>query len=338
MKKSSSSKQWLRRHVNDPYVKRSKREGYRSRSAYKLPEIDDRDKLLKPGMVVVDLGAAPGGWSQVAAKRVGGAGAVATIDLLPMDPVAGVTVIEADFSSAKGVAAIEERLAGRKADIVLSDMAPNLTGIGVSDQARSMALAEIARDFALLHLQRQGALLVKIFQGAGYDEYLKSLRRTFEKVVVRKPDASRDESAEQFLLARHPGSVDGRRPHEVQRDRRSQAGRGALAPHEHLRLVVPDAAADRRVDLLHAPDAGRGTRGCLLVRQEPRAHVGREPEPGDVRRRGGRGRGQGGSRRARRLTARSVEVPEAGRSHSARRADGGLARHRQDAARARHRR
>jgi len=202
MKKSSSSKQWLRRHVNDPYVQRSKREGYRSRSAYKLTEIDDRDKLLKPGMVVVDLGAAPGGWSQVAAKRVGGAGAVVAIDLLPMEPVSGVTVIEADFSSAKGVAAIEERLAGRKADIVLSDMAPNLTGIGVSDQARSMALAEIARDFALLHLQRQGALLVKIFQGAGYDEYLKSLRRTFEKVVVRKPDASRDESAEQFLLAR----------------------------------------------------------------------------------------------------------------------------------------
>jgi len=202
MKKSHSSKQWLRRHVNDPYVQRSKREGYRSRSAYKLTEIDDRDKLLKPGMVVVDVGAAPGGWSQVAAKRVGRAGAVIAIDLLPMEPVSGVTVIEADFSSAKGVAAIEERLAGRKADIVLSDMAPNLTGIAVSDQARSMELAEIARDFALLHLQRHGALLVKIFQGAGYDEYLKSLRRTFEKVVVRKPDASRDESAEQYLLAR----------------------------------------------------------------------------------------------------------------------------------------
>ena len=202
MKKSSSSKQWLRRHVNDPYVQRSKREGYRSRSAYKLTEIDERDKLLKPGMVVVDLGAAPGGWSQVAAKRVGRSGAVIAIDLLAMEPISGVTVIEADFSSAKGVAAIEARLAGRKADIVLSDMAPNLTGIAVSDQARSMELAEIARDFALLHLQRQGALLVKIFQGAGYDEYLKSLRRTFEKVVVRKPDASRDESAEQFLLAR----------------------------------------------------------------------------------------------------------------------------------------
>ncbi len=202
MKKSSSSKQWLRRHVNDPYVQRSKREGYRSRSADKLTEIDDRDKLLKPGMVVVDLGAAPGGWSQVAAKRVGRVGAVVAIDLLPMEPVSGVTVIEADVSSAKGRAAITERLAGRKADIVLSDMAPNLTGIAVSDQARSLELAELALDFARLHLQREGALLVKIFQGAGYDEYLKSLRRAFVKVLVRKPDASRDESAEQYLLAR----------------------------------------------------------------------------------------------------------------------------------------
>jgi 23S rRNA (uridine2552-2'-O)-methyltransferase len=204
MKKSSSSKQWLRRHVNDPYVQRSKREGYRSRSAYKLTEIDDRDKLLKPGMVVVDLGAAPGGWSQVLAKRVGASGSIIAIDLLPMDPVSGVTFVQADFASAQGLAAIAEKLGGRKPDIVLSDMAPNLTGIGVSDQARTMALAEIALEFALLHLQRDGALLVKIFQGAGYDDYLKSLRRAFGKVVVRKPDASRDESAEQYLLARGP--------------------------------------------------------------------------------------------------------------------------------------
>ena len=202
MKKSSSSKQWLRRHVSDPYVRRSKREGYRSRSAYKLTEIDDRDKLLRPGMVVVDLGAAPGGWSQVLAKRVGASGSLIAIDLLPMDAISGVIFVQADFASAKGLAAIAEMLAGRKADVVLSDMAPNLTGIAVSDQARTMALAEIALDFALLHLQREGALLVKIFQGAGYDDYLKSLRRTFKKVVVRKPDASRDESAEQYLLAR----------------------------------------------------------------------------------------------------------------------------------------
>jgi 23S rRNA (uridine2552-2'-O)-methyltransferase len=202
VKKSKSSKQWLRRHVNDPYVQRSRKEGYRSRSAYKLTEIDERDKLLRPGQVVVDLGAAPGGWAQVAAKRVGAGGAVVGIDLLPVDPVAGVTFIEADFASRKGLEAVQQALEGRHLDLVLCDMAPNLSGIAVSDQARCMALAELARDFALLHLQPEGALLVKVFQGAGYDEYLKSLRAAFVKVVVRKPEASRDESAEQYLLAR----------------------------------------------------------------------------------------------------------------------------------------
>lgn len=202
MKKSHSSKQWLRRHVNDPYVQKSKREGYRSRSAYKLTEIDDRDKVLKPGQLVVDLGAAPGGWSQVAAKRVGKAGTVVAIDLLDMEPVPGVTLIKGDFSRPSGLQAVEAALAGRKADVVLSDMAPNMSGIAVSDQARALGVAELARDFALLHLQPEGALLVKIFQGAGYDEYLMSLRKAFRKVVARKPDASRDESAEQFLLAR----------------------------------------------------------------------------------------------------------------------------------------
>jgi 23S rRNA (uridine2552-2'-O)-methyltransferase len=202
MKKSHSSKQWLRRHVNDPYVQRSKREGYRSRSAYKLIEIDARDRLLAPGMTVVDLGSAPGGWAQVAAKRVGGAGRVIAIDLLEMEPIAGVEFLQGDFSGRKGLAAVREALGEAGADLVLSDMAPNLSGIAISDQARCMTLAEIARDFALLHLKRDGALLVKIFQGAGYDEYLQSLRRAFAKVAVRKPDASRDESAEQFLLAR----------------------------------------------------------------------------------------------------------------------------------------
>ena len=201
MKKSHSSKQWLRRHVNDPYVQRSKRDGYRSRSAYKLTEIDDRDKLLKGARVVVDLGAAPGGWSQVAAQRMPGATIVA-IDLLEMDSIPGVGFVKGDFTSRKGLAAVEAALAGRKADVVLSDMAPNMSGIAVSDQARSMELAELARDFALAHLAPDGSFLVKIFQGAGYDEYLKSLRREFVKVMVRKPDASRDESAEQFLLAR----------------------------------------------------------------------------------------------------------------------------------------
>ena len=202
MKRSKTSRQWLHRHVTDPYVQRSKREGYRSRSAYKLTEIDERDRLFKGGQVVVDLGAAPGGWSQVAAKRVGASGKVVAIDLLPVEPVAGVTLIQADFGSKKGLAEVEAALGTRQVDLVLSDMAPNMSGIAMSDQARSMELAEIARDFALLHLQPEGAFLVKIFQGAGYDEYLKSLRAAFRKVVVRKPDASRDESAEQYLLAR----------------------------------------------------------------------------------------------------------------------------------------
>ncbi len=201
MKKSHSSKQWLRRHVNDPYVQRSKREGYRSRSAYKLTEIDERDKVLRPGMTVVDLGAAPGGWSQVAARRVVPGGRVIAMDLLPMEAIAGVDVVQGDFTMKKGLAALREALGGGAADVVLSDMAPNMSGIAVSDQARSMELAELARDFALLHLKRDGMLLVKIFQGAGYDDYLLSLRRAFRKVVVRKPDASRDESAEQYLLA-----------------------------------------------------------------------------------------------------------------------------------------
>lgn len=201
-KKSHSSKQWLRRHVNDPFVQRSVREGYRSRSAYKLTEIDERDKLLRAGMVVVDLGAAPGGWSQVAAKRVGAKGRVIAIDLLPVAPIAGVTALQADFASEKGLAAVQAELGGRKADVVLSDMAPNMSGIAVSDQARSMELAEIARDFAQLHLQAEGVLVVKVFQGAGYDEYLRSLRSAFQKVVVRKPAASRGESAEQYLVAR----------------------------------------------------------------------------------------------------------------------------------------
>jgi 23S rRNA (uridine2552-2'-O)-methyltransferase len=203
VKKSHSSKQWLRRHVNDPFVQRAKKEGYRSRSAYKLTEIDDRDKLLKPGMVVVDLGSAPGGWSQVAAKRVGSRGRVIAIDLIEMEPVAGVHFLRGDFTADTGLAAVQHALAGGKADLILSDMAPNMSGIAMSDQARSMELAEIAFEFALLHLKRQGGFLVKIFQGAGYDEYLKWLRRRFEKVVVRKPDASRDESAELYLLARN---------------------------------------------------------------------------------------------------------------------------------------
>jgi len=199
MKKSKSSKQWLRRHVNDPYVQRSKKEGFRSRSAYKLLEIDERDKLLRPGQVVVDLGSAPGGWSQVAAKK---GAAVVAIDLLEMEPISGVTFLQGDFTSQVGLKAVQSALGTRKADIVLSDMAPNMTGIPVTDQARAMALAEIALEFARLHLKPDGVLLVKVFQGAGHAEFIKALRESFAKVLVRKPESSRDESAEQYVLAR----------------------------------------------------------------------------------------------------------------------------------------
>jgi 23S rRNA (uridine2552-2'-O)-methyltransferase len=209
VKKSQSSRQWLRRHVSDPYVQRSKREGYRSRSAYKLLEIDTRDKLLLPGQIVVDLGSAPGGWSQVAAKKVGSGGRVVAIDLLAMEPVEGVTFIQGDFTTAAGLDAVTKALGGRKADLVLSDMAPNLSGIVMSDQARSMALAELALDFARLQLKPGGALLVKVFQGAGIDEFLRSARAGFDKVLVRKPESSRGESAEQYLHARglKPGGM-----------------------------------------------------------------------------------------------------------------------------------
>ena len=182
-------------------MQRSKKEGYRSRSAYKLIEIDERDNVLRGGQVVVDLGSAPGGWSQVVAKKSGGNGTLIAIDLLEMEPIPRVTFLQADFTSRKGLHAIETALAGRKADVVLSDMAPNMTGIAVTDQARGMELAELARDFALLHLKPTGSFLVKVFQGAGYDEFLKSLRKNFEKVAVRKPESSRGESAEQYLLA-----------------------------------------------------------------------------------------------------------------------------------------
>jgi len=200
MSKSHSSKQWLRRHVSDPYVQRSKKEGYRSRSAYKLTEIDDRDKLLKPGMVVIDLGSAPGGWSQVLAKRLGPSGTIIAIDLLAMEPVSGVTFVKGDFMRESGLAAIRHALNGRAADVVLSDMAPNLTGIAVSDQARTLELAELTRDFALLHLQREGSLLVKLFQGEGFEGFRRQMQDAFATVGVRKPRASRERSREVYLL------------------------------------------------------------------------------------------------------------------------------------------
>ena len=197
MKRSKTSKQWMREHVNDPFVQRAQKEGYRSRAAYKLLEINERDRLLRPGTVVVDLGATPGGWSQVAAAR--GCKVVA-LDLLPLQPLPGVEFIQGDFREDEVLAELEQRLGGRQAGLVISDMSPNISGIGMSDQARAMHLAELALEFALQHLQPGGAFLVKVFQGVGFEAYIRQMRSHFGKVVTRKPKASRDRSSELYLL------------------------------------------------------------------------------------------------------------------------------------------
>jgi len=192
----------MQEHVSDAYVKRAKVEGMRSRAAYKLEQIAGRDQLLVPGMVVVDLGAAPGSWSQLAARQVAPGGRVIALDLLEMPGLAGVTFIRGDFRNAGVVEALVFALGGRKADLVLSDMAPNLSGIAATDQARVLELAELARDFALEHLKPQGDFLVKTFQGAGFEDFLKTLRSRFRTVSARKPEASRSRSSEMYLLAK----------------------------------------------------------------------------------------------------------------------------------------
>lgn len=195
-------KAWIEEHVADRYVKRARAEGMRSRASYKLEQIAGRDRLLAPGMLVVDLGAAPGGWSQVAARRVAPGGEVIALDLIEMPGLAGVTFIHGDFHDADAVSALERALAGRKADLVLSDMAPNLSGISATDQARALELAELALDFAANHLKPQGNFLVKVFQGAGSDEFLRRLREQFRTVSVRKPEASRSRSREIYVVAK----------------------------------------------------------------------------------------------------------------------------------------
>lgn len=190
----------MREHVNDPYVQLARKEGWRSRAAFKLLEIDDRDRLLRSGEVVVDLGAAPGGWSQVAARRVGAGGLVIALDLLEMEPVHGVDFIQGDFRDDGILARLEERLAGRRVGLVMSDMAPNMSGVPLVDQARIMHLAELGLDFCRAHLKPEGAFLVKVFQGTDYAAFLRSMREVFRSVAVRKPAASRDRSAELYLL------------------------------------------------------------------------------------------------------------------------------------------
>jgi 23S rRNA (uridine2552-2'-O)-methyltransferase len=202
MARSKSSKAWLREHVTDAYVKRANAEGFRSRAAYKLQQLAARDGLLRPGMLVVDLGAAPGGWSQVAAQAVGPRGSVIAVDLLEMPRLPGVTVIHGDFHEAATLEAVEQALGGGRADLVMSDMAPNLSGIAAVDQARCAELGELALDFALKHLKPHGNFLVKSFQGAGYDGYVARLRQCFVQVHARKPDASRSRSSEVYLVAK----------------------------------------------------------------------------------------------------------------------------------------
>ncbi|WP_300341681.1 RlmE family RNA methyltransferase [Accumulibacter sp.] len=202
MNRSRSSSAWLNEHVNDTYVQRARAEGYRSRASYKLMEIDDRDRLIRADEVIVDLGAAPGGWSQVAAKRLQGKGRVIAVDLLEMEAVRGVTFLQGDFREHDVLQQLEELLSGERVGLVLSDMAPNLSGIAVRDQARMMHLAELSLDFARHWLQPDGALLVKLFQGHGFSDFLQEMRRAFETVSSRKPDASRDRSPEVYLLGK----------------------------------------------------------------------------------------------------------------------------------------
>jgi 23S rRNA (uridine2552-2'-O)-methyltransferase len=200
MKASKTSKQWMREHVNDPYVQMAQKDGYRARAAYKLLELDERDHLIKPGMVVVDLGAAPGSWCQVVAKKLGDQGRIIALDLLPLDPMPRVEFIQGDFREESVLAELESRLKGRHIDLVISDMAPNISGVSTMDQARAMYLAELALDFAVDHLVQGGSFAVKVFQGAGFEDYMRSMRAHFSKVVARKPKASRDRSSEQYLV------------------------------------------------------------------------------------------------------------------------------------------
>ncbi|WP_455196840.1 23S rRNA (uridine(2552)-2'-O)-methyltransferase RlmE [Kaarinaea lacus] len=200
--RSKSSRQWLKDHFDDVYVKQAQKAGYRSRAVYKLLEIQEKDHILKRGMTVVDLGAAPGGWSQVASHIVGAGGKVVALDILPMDSLAHVEIIQGDFTEPSVFEQLLEVLGGQEVDLVMSDMAPNISGIKVVDQPRAMYLAELALDMAQNVLRNNGDFLVKVFQGSGFDNYIKVLRSLFNKVVTRKPKASKSNSREVYLLAR----------------------------------------------------------------------------------------------------------------------------------------
>lgn len=202
MARTKHGKSWIERHLNDPYVKKAQQQGFRSRASFKLLQLQQSDHLFKPGMKVVDLGAAPGGWSQVVTKEVGKSGKILAVDLLPMEPIPNVTFIQGDFCEDDILEQCQVVLGEQKIDWVLSDMSPNISGMMAVDQPRVMALAEISWDFAQAHLKEGGGFLVKVFQGSGFEPYIKMLRQSFKKVVIRKPDASRSESRELYVLGR----------------------------------------------------------------------------------------------------------------------------------------
>jgi 23S rRNA (uridine2552-2'-O)-methyltransferase len=207
MAKNKFSKEWVMQHINDPFVKLAQQKGYRARAAFKLSEILDAEKLMRRGNVIVDLGSAPGSWSQIARERLVGAGGVidgkiVAIDLLPMEPIAGVTFIQGDFSEDEPLEQVKVALEGLPVDLVMSDMAPNLSGVGSADAARIQQIVELALEFALLHLKPEGALIVKAFHGSGFSQIVESFKRHFKRVVELKPKASRKQSSETFLIAK----------------------------------------------------------------------------------------------------------------------------------------
>ncbi|AMO78798.1 MULTISPECIES: 23S rRNA (uridine(2552)-2'-O)-methyltransferase RlmE [Pseudomonas] len=202
MARSKTSHRWLKEHFDDPYVKMAQRDGYRSRASYKLLEIQEKDRILRPGMTVVDLGAAPGGWSQVTSRVIGDKGTLIASDILPMDSIPDVTFIQGDFTEDEVFARLLEAIGENPVDLVISDMAPNMSGLPAVDMPRAMFLCELALDLCARVLRPGGDFLIKIFQGEGFDTYLKTVRENFEKVQMRKPLSSRDRSREQYLLAR----------------------------------------------------------------------------------------------------------------------------------------
>ncbi len=206
--RSKSSSRWLKEHFDDPFVKMAQKDGYRSRASYKLLEVQEKDRILRPGMTVIDLGSAPGGWSQVTSRVIGDQGTLIASDILPMSAIADVTFIEGDFTEQRVFNEIMDAVGNRPVDLVISDMAPNMSGIRTADQAAAMYLCELALDLASKVLRPGGDFLIKIFHGDGFDEYLRDVRSRFEKVQMRKPTSSRDRSREQYLLARGMHAID----------------------------------------------------------------------------------------------------------------------------------